>query len=54
MVREALIGCTLSEAALRQALRDSGTPTSGGSEECMAEQAVLDAVVALLDANGFR
>ena len=55
VVREALIGCTLSEAALRQAVQDSGsgTPTPGGLEECMAEQAVLNAVVALLDAGGF-
>ena len=53
VVREALIGCTLSEAALRQAVWDSSGSSPGGSDECMAEQAVLDAVVALLDADGF-
>lgn len=48
VVREALIGCTLSEAALRKAVEDGG-----GSEDCMAEQTVLNAVVTLLDDNSF-
>ncbi len=48
VVREALVGCTLSEAALRQ-----GSGGRESAEERMAGQAVLDAVVGLLDAGAF-
>jgi len=51
VVREALMGCSLSDAALRQAVQDGDG--GNGSEDCLAEQAVLNAVVDLLNADAF-
>ena len=50
MLREALLSCSLTDAALREAVH----APPGASDEVLAEQAVLDAVVSLLDAGGFR
>ena len=50
VLKEALISCTLTEATLRQGLMND----SGDASDSLAEQAVLDAVVALLEANAFR
>lgn len=50
VLKEALIGCALTDATLRQGLL-------GGREEAsdsLAEQAVLNAVVALLEADAMR
>lgn len=50
VLKEALISCTLTDATLRENL----TAASDESSYCLAEQALLDAVVALLEAGVFR
>jgi hypothetical protein len=52
VVREALLSCSLSDAALRQAINGDGDH-GDGSDDCLAEQAVLNALVELLDSNAF-
>lgn len=50
VLREALLRCMLTDDALRRAVHVA----DGTSEEKLAEQSVLDAVVSLLDAGAFR
>ena len=50
VLNEALIGCALTDATLRQGLLDSRDE----SPDILAEQAVLNAVVALLEADAIR
>ena len=50
VLREALIGCNLSDAALRQGVAE----VSAESHDCLAEQAVINAIVALLEAGALR
>ena len=50
MLKEALIGCALTDATLRQGLLNDSNEVS----DSLAEQAVLNAVVALLEADVIR
>ncbi len=49
VLKEALIGCALTDATLRQGLLGGNN-----SSDSLAEQAVLNAVVALLEVQAFR
>ena len=50
VLKEALIGCALTDATLRQGLLGDVEEAS----DSLAEQAVLNAVVALLEADAIR
>lgn len=50
VLKEALISCELTAAALRKQLTGSDSESGG---DCLAEQAVLDAVVTLLEEDAF-
>lgn len=51
MLREALEGCGLTDAALRSA---AAVEVPAAAEEILAEQSVLDALVALADCGALE
>lgn len=51
VLREALVSCSLTQAALLSAVQQPDRSSAG---EALAEQAILDGVVSLLNAGVFR